>query len=75
MTVGDCYKQWANDGNTMLTPKDVAQTLNISYGKASELMHSEKLKTVDLSGKGAKKKTLRVSLKNLNEFIENGGIK
>ncbi len=57
----------------LLTTKDVAQILGCGYTKASELMHSRELKTVNIAKADAKRQALRVSRENLNEFIEKGG--
>ena len=57
----------------LLNTKQVAQILGCGYTKASELMHSQNLHTVNLASPTAKRQNLRVSRENLNKFIKQGG--
>lgn len=57
----------------LLNTQQVAQILGCGYTKASELMKSKNLQTVDLASPLAKRQALRVSRENLNKFIEKGG--
>ena len=57
----------------LLNTKQVAQILGCGYTKASELMHSKNLATVNIAKPYAKRQALRVSRDTLNKFIEKGG--
>ena len=59
----------------LLNTKQVAQILGCGYTKASELMHSKNLATVNIAKPCAKRQALRVSKDTLNKFIEKGGCK